>query len=566
MKNLYFLILFLSSITCCTAQWVSGGTQLSFGPAADHKMFTTVDSHGGFYTAWMSLNMSTNLTDIKLGAYDSAGVVNSGWTSGGITVSDSGNNFAPQILTSEDDGVIIAWYGYVKSNDYTELYIQKYSPSGTALWNGGEPVNISNDTNYAHKYPILVSDKNNGVFLTWTRYDKQLTSLSPDVLMQHIDNTGHVAAGWNAQGADVAISADRETNEQLALTKDTDYIYVVYNTGLADSGALVLNKYNAADGSLASGWTSSGKVITYGPYANPATNHDLWIFADDNGNAVIFWIEIRQGTLNGELYMSQISPSGTALVNIKYLAGKESIDGIDYLEVVENEEGNYMVAFNDLSIFNDLEAMMVQPNGTVTWYNSSITANGESAYPKPASDGKKGMFLVYELTIPPYTLHALALDSAGHLYNGWSLPGPNFGALAVNVDFTSPNYQFDIKSARPGEAIAVWADTVHHIFSCNIWYDKTMCATEAVTAGIYETPSSTLNTYPNPFHDFISIALPDHSLKYSVMLYDLAGREVISAKNFTGQNINTAGLAKGMYFCRLVNGNDVIGTSKVVKE
>src|SRR4051812_23680937 len=139
-KHFLLIVTVLISAIYASAQWASGGTQLTFGSDADHKMYVTVDSHAGYYATWMALDQSTNLTAIRLGGYDSASVLKTGWPAGGITVSDSGNNFAPQILTSEDDGVIIAWYGFVEAYNRTHIYVQKYSPAGVALWNGGNPV------------------------------------------------------------------------------------------------------------------------------------------------------------------------------------------------------------------------------------------------------------------------------------------------------------------------------------------------------------------------------------------------------------------------------------------
>jgi hypothetical protein len=76
---------------------------------------------------------------------------------------------------------------------------------------------------------------------------------------------------------------------------------------------------------------------------------------------------------------------------------------------------------------------------------------------------------------------------------------------------------------------------------------------------------SSVKAYPNPFHSYTSITLPE-SGKYTMELNDLAGRK-IQTDVFTGAlyQLSAEGLAKGVYFVRVFNTNNaLIGTTKLV--
>ncbi len=192
-----------------SAQWVTGGTQISFSSDEHHRPFIANTPNGGFYVTWQATDTTSNsYSKIRTSAFDSNGNLLAGWTSGGILASTTGDHYASQIITSEDGGAIVAWYGYPTGSNVSSIFVQKYSVAGIALWNSGNPVQVSaGGSGYQHKYPIIVSDKHNGVYLTWTRWDSIIDFPSQDVFLQRIDNNGHVAAGWNPSGAAVAVHA-----------------------------------------------------------------------------------------------------------------------------------------------------------------------------------------------------------------------------------------------------------------------------------------------------------------------------------------------------------------------
>ncbi|HXB12828.1 MAG TPA: hypothetical protein VNZ45_12630, partial [Bacteroidia bacterium] len=197
MKRITFILSLIAlRSSVCLAQWVSGGTEISFSNSNHHHGFVSAADSDHFYVTWVATDTTSNTnSSVLLGAYDGGGNIRLGWVSGGITISNKGDHYAPQLITSEDEGVIVTWYGWDSTSNYSQIYIQKYSNKGVALWNSGKPVQVSPGKGYDCQYPMLVNDKHNGAYLTWMRYDTNLSASSPDIFLQHIDSTGKVATG-----------------------------------------------------------------------------------------------------------------------------------------------------------------------------------------------------------------------------------------------------------------------------------------------------------------------------------------------------------------------------------
>jgi hypothetical protein len=512
---------------------------------------------------------------VLLGAYDGQGNLLTGWTVGGTVISDPGDHYAPQLVTSEDMGVIVTWYGWDSTSNYSQVYMQKYSLKGVALWNGGKPVQVTTGK-YDCQYPMLVSDKRKGAYVTWMRYDTNLSASSPDIFLQHIDSVGHVASGWSASPDSVAVTPSlREYYPHLALTPDLKSVYVVYGSGLVGSTALILKRFNAANGAYYKSWGSAGDTISPGGNVYPDVNHDLWLYADNNNNAVVTWIESRY-TANGEVYMQQVDTTGASLMTQYGLivAGiTPTNEGVDYLEEMQESDGNFILTFNNLDIFNDLEALKITPHGVIIWNDTNITVNGKSAYPIAVTDGNKGVFIFYVLTNSPEALHAIALDSNGVLYKTWTLPGPGFGEID-NYDVFEPNYDLNPSATNKGEAIVAWNKingVLSQMYICDLLSDGTTCSNPT---GINELKATGegVSVYPNPSKGVYTVAIKNYQLKIKnfVEVYNVLGQQVYSNSLVipnSGFQIDLTAQPTGIYLYRVISENgELIGTGKLIKE
>jgi hypothetical protein len=77
-------------------------------------------------------------------------------------------------------------------------------------------------------------------------------------------------------------------------------------------------------------------------------------------------------------------------------------------------------------------------------------------------------------------------------------------------------------------------------------------------------------SYPNPFNNELTIEIKNNkNTQLGIELNDVLGRtmfKIQGAKNQSSFKINCSELAKGLYFYRILESMENIGTGKVVKE
>ncbi len=102
----------------------------------------------------------------------------------------------------------------------------------------------------------------------------------------------------------------------------------------------------------------------------------------------------------------------------------------------------------------------------------------------------------------------------------------------------------------------------------NWWNSNNAPSCIAMNVGIQEvTPEhATLEVYPNPFSDQLTISYGGTAETYSVAVFDLTGKEVIPLQRLTPgvHELNMGPLAEGMYFLQVRDGKNVL-SKKVIK-
>lgn len=589
------VLLTLVSVCICKGQWVNGGEKLTTSAAENHRPVISVTASGGMYVTWMSEDTITGRTGIFLTGINADGTLFPGLPTGGINVYKINNSYAPKVITAEDQSAIVAWYGYPTGSGISNILVQKYSPAGTPLWNSGvSPVIVSPDTIGIDKYPEIVSDNHNGVYIAWTRYTNLANPNLVDVYLQHIDSTGYVANGWNPSGIGVGVKDTvREAFPRLAMTPDESGVYVMYNEGLG-SYALIIKKINTADGSKAgSPWPGNGVVLSPGPDIFPSPDREQYLFCDKDNNAVAFWLDTHYTDLNYEIYMQRITPKGQQLLahpGGKYIGGKGIVvggayTGTMYLDVSRGEDDNFLLVFADYSdttgAGDDVDAIKVKQDGSIIWQKNPITTTHSCDYQKVVSDGHKGMYIFYKGG-GPYTLYALAVDSTGNFYPGCTEPGIAFGAID-NYDASNPNLDYWVKATCPGRAMVAWDryrdnGKIYNIYGCNLLKTLQCCMVDnsPCVMSVSEIQNDAdVTIYPNPFTNELLIQFHSpqstaHSQNLIFRMYDIAGKMVLSSELGAGSRetiISLGWLSKGMYFYEVRqqvtgNGQQAIGNSQ----
>ena len=75
--------------------------------------------------------------------------------------------------------------------------------------------------------------------------------------------------------------------------------------------------------------------------------------------------------------------------------------------------------------------------------------------------------------------------------------------------------------------------------------------------------------YPNPANNLINLSYEfGNGVSYEVACFDINGKQVLNTSwinNSTMKQIDISNLTPGVYLLKIVSGNDIIHTEKVVK-
>jgi hypothetical protein len=98
----------------------------------------------------------------------------------------------------------------------------------------------------------------------------------------------------------------------------------------------------------------------------------------------------------------------------------------------------------------------------------------------------------------------------------------------------------------------------------NVNGDTAIYSTDA-TASIIDAAAAGFTLYPNPSSDFLNIQFDQNRNVSQIMIYDLAGRMVMSTKE-TQNRIDTASLTSSNYMLQVTFENGSQGGQRFVKE
>lgn len=124
------------------------------------------------------------------------------------------STYSGQTLTLSADqsgGVFIGFYYYVDSTIRANVYVQRMDASGNQLWGatGKAAVNVIHD----QKEPNILSDGNNGVYVSWTDWRVLGSSGASSIYMQRLNSNGDPYGGnWIQDG--IPILANNSYSEK----------------------------------------------------------------------------------------------------------------------------------------------------------------------------------------------------------------------------------------------------------------------------------------------------------------------------------------------------------------
>ncbi|HXF99773.1 MAG TPA: hypothetical protein VNL69_03265, partial [Bacteroidota bacterium] len=119
--------------------------------------------------------------------------------------SATGQQYSPVIASDGSGGAIIAWYDYRNGSSNSDIFVQRMSASGTALWTtNGVAISSAVDL---QNLPVITSDGSGGAVIAWV--DSRSGS-ETDVYAQRVDGSG--VPQWTADGLAISTATGDQSS------------------------------------------------------------------------------------------------------------------------------------------------------------------------------------------------------------------------------------------------------------------------------------------------------------------------------------------------------------------
>ena len=315
--------------------WEANGNVVTI--AADEQIYEAKgalcsDSAGGIVVVWA--DKRSGYLDIYAQRMSSSGEAL--WQADGSPVCTfTSNQEYPNIATDGGGGFYIAWRDARNYNQTKlDIYMSHIDEDGSEIWTpDGIPVCNSPERQW---YQRIASDGSGGVYAIWEDY--RYSYLHSDVFCQRIDTQGNML--WQIGGVAVCTETNSQKSVEISLHSD-DGIVAVWDD--ARSGSYypdIYSQFISTDGQPL--WQTDGIPIGSAEYKQNLSN--LHTLPDDN--IAYFWVDRRNDS--PDIYHQQVDSDGNIQLPIN---GDLIIDGLD-----GNAYNPSLVSFPDdkyLSVWSD---------------------------------------------------------------------------------------------------------------------------------------------------------------------------------------------------------------------
>ncbi len=459
MKKIICLLFFALHFFPSKSQWSSNpavNNIVSDKVGADFEPTTVSDGANG------SISFFEVDENIFAQRMTSAGTVAWGSTSNPLSVCEvAGEKWDLFAIPDGAGGAFVAWSDYRQDNLNGEIYVQKISAAGVALWTANG-IRITNDVNRDDQHPLICLDGQGGIIITWYGGDSVVQSIQN--YAQRLSSTG--AAQWVANGIQVTTAAGFRAstgivpdgaNGAFIFFLDTrndpnglDYTFL-RNNDLINSDIYG----QRLDGSGARLWGSTGAAIITAP-GNQNIDLEKIAVPDGSGNVILVFDDDRNRDAinsNSDIYAQKVNSNGVPQWAANGIPVCTAAEFQFVNDIKPDGAGGVIVSI----FYNDIKrcyAQKVNNDGSVAW-----TINGVPVSPAGqvvfggdvAVDGSgNSIFTVSEET--SNFIKAYKLNSAGAIL--WGAAGITVCSNSSN-DYRNPV----ITLSDAGSVIITWDDS-----------------------------------------------------------------------------------------------------------
>ncbi len=500
------------------------------------------------------------------------------WKDSSIQVSTNGNNILEYDAASDKKGNTIILYLTKKTGENNfDVRFQKVSALGRALI--GESNNLVYTSKNRKNLPTIISDKKGGVFIFWVEdknsksviYSMQVDSTlsinsgkSPTAISNtaqnvisysaSVSNNSHVYVAWqilksnkvvyhqliSAQGKTLLrsggeIAASLKGNQTYPQTLALDSTFILsWTNEINNDKNIYSQKFNSAGKSL---WKGNGILVA----GSSKDQFGQKIISDNNGGAILSWLDRRVEGKRGNIFSQKISSLGNLVWSADGVASA-SYDNSEksYLSSVSDNNGGVIIFLKDKrNGKSGIYAQKIFSGGTyisqILNYKSELKNDSVLIIWNSAND-KKGTS--YDVQ---YALQTEAINS------DWR----TIKTFFVDSSMQSKNYKFAFMPAEQGtiQLRVVQKDKGGYVSSSKITNLNYYFGSSEIMVS---------QNFPNPFSDSTAITfyLPEKA-KTSIEFFNSKIETISEIENKiypAGQNkiiFYSKDLDPGIYFYRL---------------
>lgn len=527
---------------------------------------------GGAYTAANNKNLVTKLLDAT------------GTTTWSKTYNGGGDNndVANYIALDLSGNVYVAGYGVGLDED-KNLLLHKMDASGNSLWTK----TYTGTSGYSPDEVVGLKADANNVYVLGSVRDSAQSYNYATIKYNSNDDTVWVRKYNNVNESDRAAALDVNASGNVAVTGRTDvnpddtiaqydYGTVVYNSAGVQQWATTYNwGGNTIDEPVAVKITATGNVYVSG--RSQVAGVDDITTVKYNSTGVQQWAQLYNG---GTDRNEAMLVDGNENI---YICGRATPnnDGFDGLLLKYDANGNQQWAktFNGAANGEDrFDKIILDADGNVvvagkTDVDNTAGVNFDYLVVKYDANGNElwDTTWAYSPTSDD-AVNGLAVDNNNNIYvTGESYTGTSYSYATV-VYGASPqvlvynNNQGDDKAKAitvSGTAVYVTGGST----GSGTQYDATTVKYDLGT-GIKEAlAKSNMQVYPNPASAYTNInitsAINDDML---LVVTDVAGKAVVRTFPRAQMQLNTLGMAAGVYFVNLMQDARIIASQKLIVE
>lgn len=344
------------------ALWAANGVAVCTQAQDQNNPRITSDAIGGAIITWED---SRNFIDKDIYAQriDSDG--NTLWTTNGVIICAGASNdqLNPQITTDGSNGAIIVWEDYRSGID---IYAQLIDADGNVQWglSGTAVCASSND----QLLPQIISDNSGGAIMTWEDYRNGVGNC--DIFTQRLNSIG--SGQWGSNGLGVCTQTGFQGEPQLT-TDGSGGAIIVWRDLRADGFGDIYAQKIFSGGTVA--WISQGIEVCTN---SPSYQGQCQITNSGSSDAIICWVDERNGSFSNDIYASKVFSDGSLPVELSSFSAKVINKNVELNWKTETEVSNYGFEIERSAISIDTR--------NISWIKIGfVNGNGNSNSPKEYS-------------------------------------------------------------------------------------------------------------------------------------------------------------------------------------